>query len=386
MIQLANELQAFSRRSDVTISVGVDQGGTSLEGLEDLWRVLDGHGEVYVFQHPPSPGDRASRTFHPKVFLFRNADWARMWVGSGNLTQGGLYNNYEAGIGASLDLKQAEHAHLLGQIEAALDEWSDDALPQCQLLDPTLLGRMHLPGQLPREAELRRESRTARGSRRSGGGRQRRGVFAAPAAPPEPPPTPEPLPPLPAAPVSPNLPPPSPPSSPPIPPRGRGGMARATRRPSGIHSVFYIIVNPRQKTEIHLCKAALTDDPGFFNYPFTGRTAPRQRGGATHPEADPRPIVDIEVYDDSGSLIASERSHALKVWEYPPKSEFRIHPPERLRSVVQDGSILVMTRDPADGLDYTLEFYPPGAPQYGALAAMCTIPVPGRGGRSYGWA
>ena len=42
--------------------------------------------------HNPLP-----HTFHPKLYLFKSDDHAEMVMGSGNLTEGGLYTNYEAG-------------------------------------------------------------------------------------------------------------------------------------------------------------------------------------------------------------------------------------------------------------------------------------------------
>ena len=86
-------LQEFSRRAEVRISVGVDLCGTSREGLTDLLALAPGGVFVYRNSGP--------YTFHPKVYLFKSATHADVLTGSGNLTGGGLFTNYEASLAVS---------------------------------------------------------------------------------------------------------------------------------------------------------------------------------------------------------------------------------------------------------------------------------------------
>src|SRR5947209_3017195 len=82
-------LAEFAQRATVRLSVGIDSGGTSVEGLSALLDAIKDKGEVWIFHN-------ASRsTFHPKVYLFKNENAAELVVGSGNLTEGGLFSNYE---------------------------------------------------------------------------------------------------------------------------------------------------------------------------------------------------------------------------------------------------------------------------------------------------
>jgi HKD family nuclease len=143
-------LAAFARRGGrVKISAGIDAGGTSREGLEDLLTAIDGRGELYVFKNANSS------TFHPKLFLFRNDVAARLLIGSGNLTEGGLYTNYEAGVIIALAISDAEQAALLGEVEAALNAWSTPLAGNCYLVDNELLRRLTLDGWIPDEAYAR---------------------------------------------------------------------------------------------------------------------------------------------------------------------------------------------------------------------------------------
>ena len=89
---IQNLLADFSRRATVKISIGIDQNGSSLEGIRGLLDAVSGHGEIYIFHN------ENQSTFHPKVYVFKNDTDAYVLIGSGNLTQGGLYTNYEASL------------------------------------------------------------------------------------------------------------------------------------------------------------------------------------------------------------------------------------------------------------------------------------------------
>lgn len=73
----------------VSMIVGISEGGASRQGLE---LALDVSDTVDVF-HDPS-----GRTFHPKVYLSRGESSSHLFVGSNNMTAGGVFRNYEAGL------------------------------------------------------------------------------------------------------------------------------------------------------------------------------------------------------------------------------------------------------------------------------------------------
>src|SRR5439155_25227165 len=72
------------------IFVGIRNGATSCQGLARLHRVVN---ELYTV-------DTGSRTviFHPKLYLVRGRERARLIIGSANLTLAGLHYNIEAGM------------------------------------------------------------------------------------------------------------------------------------------------------------------------------------------------------------------------------------------------------------------------------------------------
>lgn len=89
---------------------GVRNGITSYQGLAKL--VTNGH-RVYTVD----TGSRG-RIFHPKIYYARGAEVARLSVGSGNLTLGGLHNNIEAGLGIEVDLSNDDDRQFAQDFES----------------------------------------------------------------------------------------------------------------------------------------------------------------------------------------------------------------------------------------------------------------------------
>lgn len=106
----------------VAMVVGLSEGGATRQGLEMALEVAD---SVHLFH------DLSGRTFHPKVYLAETAESTSLMVGSNNLTAGGLYFNYEAGVVVRLPADESSDATLLKQVA----DWFDRLLaePACCL-------------------------------------------------------------------------------------------------------------------------------------------------------------------------------------------------------------------------------------------------------------
>ena len=142
---IAPALAEFARTRDVEIIVGVDHGGSSAEGLRDLLDAVSPSGQVIVFHN------RLPFTFHPKVYLFQSAVAADLTIGSGNLTEGGLFTNYEAALHVSLRLDDPRDAAILRSVEQTLDAWADLSTGAALVLDHALLARLTASGVTPSE-------------------------------------------------------------------------------------------------------------------------------------------------------------------------------------------------------------------------------------------
>lgn len=92
-----------------TVFAGIRNGATSYQGLARLHRVVN---DLYTV-------DTGSRTliFHPKLYLVRGREHARLIIGSANLTLAGLNNNIEAGVLLDFDLTDAADKAEIDKIE-----------------------------------------------------------------------------------------------------------------------------------------------------------------------------------------------------------------------------------------------------------------------------
>ena len=135
----------------VTVTVGVDHGGSSVEAVSDLHTILTQHGSrLFIGQNPQG---RPRPTFHPKLWLFADdGDERLLLLGSGNLTKGGLHTNYEANLCVTAD---AAEPSVVGA-QAFLDRLRDTAMPEVVEATVPVLQRLHDQGDLPSEDESRR--------------------------------------------------------------------------------------------------------------------------------------------------------------------------------------------------------------------------------------
>jgi HKD family nuclease len=98
--------------------IGVDQHGATEEALQLAMRIFS---EARVY-HDTAP----FRTFHPKLYVVEAAGRARVVVGSGNLTEGGLATNYELALQLDVDLRDASDSRVLRDLRNWFDlRWAN---------------------------------------------------------------------------------------------------------------------------------------------------------------------------------------------------------------------------------------------------------------------
>ena len=129
--RLTNEIRAFrDRGGDSEAILGVDEGGATEEGLRLAQQLFD---RPFIFHDP------GTKTFHPKVYLLEGPTRALAGIGSWNLTKGGLFTNYEAGV--ILDLDMAADGMLVEEIRRYLDAFHSFST-NCLVLDDALIDRL----------------------------------------------------------------------------------------------------------------------------------------------------------------------------------------------------------------------------------------------------
>ncbi len=139
----------FLASGDAKISAGIDHAGTSKEGLTELLLALGSKGKGWIFHN-----SGARSTFHPKVYLFENATNAECFIGSGNLTEGGLYTNYEAFVHVKLVKTEVEDQAVLDRLGSILNTWTDESERVALKLSPELIQELSEKGLLPTEAQI----------------------------------------------------------------------------------------------------------------------------------------------------------------------------------------------------------------------------------------
>src|SRR5207248_2343236 len=148
-----------------------------------------------------------------------------------------------------------------------------------------------------------------------------------------------------------------------------------------------IQITPHHNGEVFLSKTAVNQNPGFFGFPFAGRTVPKKRGNTAYPQRVPDPIVNITIFDGAGARIVSKAGFNLNTVFYEKKAEIRITFSADLTGAVEQFAIMVM-RQGTGISDYEIEIYNPGSPFYDQYLAVCNQLLPSGGprrARRMGW-
>lgn len=152
---IEDELRAFiAQGGRVRLVIGVDQQGTSIEGLSDLLKIVGENGEIWINHE-----ENSYVTFHPKLYVFEGETSALLIIGSGNLTEGGLYTNDEAFSVHVLDLVIPEDKAALSEVKHALDKWCAEELETVNRLDRSFLQELAHANYVRTEAETREKNK-----------------------------------------------------------------------------------------------------------------------------------------------------------------------------------------------------------------------------------
>jgi len=343
---LADALRTFSERGIARLVVGVDLGGTSREGLADLLSSLEGRSEVWVYHN------EAASTFHPKVYVFRNPRQGLIVVGSGNLTEGGLFTNCEASLTRSLDLENEEDGRVMADVDRAFASWLNEASGTCRRLTPEFLDELCSGGYVPEEARAAGEEK-AEGEAATREARRAASALFGRVNPPRPPPFP------------------------------RAGRARVERaRAAGAasptrgtaHRTFVMTLQrtdvgvgqtttgtSRRSPEVFIPLRARDAEPGFWGWPDQFTEDARREGKFD------RTGVAMEI---NGEIVR------VNMMTWPAKHDFQLRN-EALRSAGKVGDILKIVKVSGRAeAAYRVEVVRRGTPEFGDHLACCTETVP----------
>ncbi|GHB48239.1 hypothetical protein GCM10010347_17570 [Streptomyces cirratus] len=126
---MQGDFRAFRDRGNkITAVVGISEGGATRQGLHLVHKLCDAS---HVFHE-------TGRTFHPKIYFFTGPDDWSVFIGSNNLTAGGVFWNYEAAVEISGSFGSPDDVALAGQFTGLFDELLRDS-EVCKPLDDALI-------------------------------------------------------------------------------------------------------------------------------------------------------------------------------------------------------------------------------------------------------
>lgn len=142
-----NILEAKARGSNINIVVGFDVNSTSAEALKRI----NSLGVNSFLVH----NARGGHTFHPKIYLFEaKGKRAEVFVGSNNLTDGGLYTNYEASTRTIFEFPSDNEEYI--QFFASLETYLNPTGSTSKILNSELIEILVKRGDVPTEEEIRK--------------------------------------------------------------------------------------------------------------------------------------------------------------------------------------------------------------------------------------
>ena len=340
---------------------GIDHLGTSRQALEFA---LENFDRVFV-THMDTPNAQRV-TFHPKLYLFSGDQRAVCFYGSHNLTVGGTETNFEGGV--KIELARPEDESIFVQ---ALDCWESLLPEQCistLLLNNELLDELSRSGFLLDEKMGSSLSKVSHSTISLPSNNRSSSPFPLVSA--RPPSA------IPrnliavsssskkGATVEPSVP--------------NTEVPRSVRHDSPSSQTLVIQIVPHDNGEVFLSKIALSENPEFFGFPFTGRTRPKNPSNSSYPQREPDPIVDITVYDSSGKIILKKPLFGLNTVYYERKEDVRVTFSRDLVEVIKPFSVMVMTKNSsfAASIDYDISIFTPGSQQFQDYLAICNLDLP----------
>jgi HKD family nuclease len=350
---------------EINAIFGIDLQSTSAEALAFALEHFDGVSIVHQRDD--------SVTFHPKIYLFEGDNRAYAYVGSNNLTNGGTQSNFEAGVGILMDLTDNDD---LATYEILHEGWAETKSVSLNLTKDRLHNLMEQDKVLS-EKEMwvpSTQSSNASGGAGEGPEVDRLGFPQTDVEPTT------------SAPVE---------GSSALPLTTGGSSVSDDLATAG--STLIMEVRPRNNGEVHLSRTAAKQNTSFFRYPFEGSTEPKKETNDPYPERDPKPIVNVRLYDEDGKLAVHVSRFEMKMADYLGRGEIRIMMPSEVKNYEVnlekfDGPeycILVMQRKPSlMPHEYDLSIYIPGSSKHHKYRQLCNKTMPAGGKdypRHYGW-
>jgi HKD family nuclease len=140
---------ALGKGVEIHFICGIDHHSTTTEALQEILAL----GVESYIVHNPRPG----HTFHPKIYLFESDEEADLIIGSNNLTEGGIFSNYEIAIRLTFDLGKEPSTYQ--EVKNSLGRFLNPTGPSAQSTTEQLLQSLVERGELITENQKREDRR-----------------------------------------------------------------------------------------------------------------------------------------------------------------------------------------------------------------------------------
>lgn len=340
---------------------GIDHNGTSIQALKFA---LEKFNNVYITQYK-------GHSFHPKIYWFEGGTKGIVFIGSNNMTMGGMELNFEATIELEFELPNESEAFkdTISMFTALLP----DKCAATQVLTLELLQELEVNGLLLDETKKIVSATVTKSTA---------GKTLNPANK------------LPVKPMS------SLPSKivfgKPLKKNELEKKAEVIKAQADLVDIlkplvpvdgFVIQINPHANGEIFLSTLAISQNPAFFGMPFTGLTIPKKGSNAAYPQRHPDPICNITVFGKKNKILYSNHAYPLNTVLYTRNSEIRVTA-SPLVEHVPEYSVLVMTHSQLPDIDYDMQIFTPESPDFANWESLCDQKMPSGGKavpRKFGW-
>lgn len=330
-------------RATIHFIIGVDLQSTSIEALE-LLLTLGADAKIVKNRRP-------GHTFHPKIYLFESDGSAVLYVGSNNLTEGGMFRNYEGSLMVEFDRRQ--DATDYSRVKSELAPFISPNPTITQTLTEQLIQTLASRGEILREHQRKEIRRQVRRSSRPGNG-----VPASPFGP-DPIPTPPPLPADFLKAVVKEV---------------ERGRIRDVKLPEV--TAFYMHLNrlqgPNIPGEARIPLAAREIAKGFWGWPAKYVLDTQTRG--THPRKYYNWKPKWKTWDTASP--ARTFTDEIRMYEYADSADFRFYAGRLKRMGANEMDIVRITRiSKSEGAEFECVLTKRGSQTHSEWERYCTVPI-----------
>ena len=338
IIRILPELKnALKNGVEINLILGIDHNSTSTEAMDELLKIKINSKIIKdtSFAH----------TFHPKIYLFEGSKTAELFVGSNNLTAGGIFTNYECCIHISFDLSKDKSIY--NEHKKELEPIINPKGITVKKLTQTLVEALKKSKAVVSES-ITRQNYVKRIS-----GKKKSSLFGS-----------QKFPELPAMPVE-------------FQKRIVKQSSKKTKKAKSvlILNSVYIQLNKIQGTtipgEMRIPKALRNIDENFWGWPDEYKTQHRTQGKKERTYSERH--TKWEIIDVSKPTI--KISDNVRIYDYKERGEFRFYASKLVGTGANEFDIIKLTLHSDQNFHYLCEVAKKGSKKHSEWEKHCTIDI-----------